>query len=91
MSRRYTKKQIEELKEKYSKPIGYRNNIPIFKAIKKNLYQMKIFCSFCLYWHSHGIENDIGHRSAHCGTQNRSDSPFFKTGYYVVLVDGEEK
>jgi hypothetical protein len=85
---KYTRKQTEELVEKYSKPIDYKNNIPVFKAIKKNPYQMKMFCPFCKIWHSHGYETKLGHRSAHCGNFN---SPFFHTGYYIVLVDGEEK
>jgi hypothetical protein len=95
---RYSKKRTEELLEKYGKPIGYRNNIPIFSAIKDNEYQMKMFCSFCKHWHLHGYTKEIGHRSTHCGSQrigrkfqNQSDSPFYKSGYYIVLVDGEEK
>ncbi len=96
--RKFTKKRVVELIEKYGTPIGFREDIPIFKAIKENAYQMKMFCSYCQYWHRHGIENEIGHRSSHCGDQRiggkyqrRYDSPFKDTGYFIFLIDGEEK
>ena len=87
--KRLTKKRKEELKEKYSTPIGYKNNIPIFKAIKKNPCQMKMFCSHCMAWHGHGLETALGHRTAHC--TSGTNSPFGRSGYYLFLVDGEEK
>jgi len=83
--KRFTKKQLIE---KYGTPIGYRNGIPTFKAIKENEYSMKMFCPYCKVWHKHGIEKRLGHRVAHCGDQN---SPFKATGYFIFLVDGEEK
>jgi hypothetical protein len=94
---RLTRKQKEELKEKYGIPLGFRNNIPIFQAIKKNEYQMAIFCPYCLSWHNHGLTKDLGHRSAHCIDQRiggkwqyHSNSPYANRGYYIFLVDGGE-
>ena len=96
--RKFTIKRTEELIEKYGKPIAYKNNIPILKAIKKNGYQIRMFCLYCQDWHSHGFTESLGHRSAHCydtkiGRDERShnDSPYCETGYYILLVDGEEK
>lgn len=89
---RLTKKQIKELKEKYSTPIGYRNNIPIFKAIEDedSKLTMKFFCPDCEGWHIHGIDDDIGHRVAHCGFQfnewgEEIDPPMRRHGYYLIL------
>ncbi len=80
---------------KYGSPIGFRDGIPIFKAIRKNAYQMKMFCPFCQHWHSHGYSTELGHRSQHCGDQRiggkykrASDSPYAHTGYYILLIDG---
>ena len=93
-----TKKRKAELVEKYGKPIDYKDEVPIFKAIKENECQMKMFCPFCKLWHLHGLTKGLGHRIAHCGTQrigrkfqNHYDSPFYNRGYYIILVDGEEK
>jgi hypothetical protein len=88
--RRYTRKQKEELKEKYGKPIGFKNNIPIFKAIKKNYCQMKIFCPKCMAWHTHGLDTELGHRSAHCDSTN-PDSYYRTGGYYIFLVEVEKE
>jgi len=96
--KRLTKKMKAELLEKYGIPIGFKGKTPIFKAIKENDYQIKIFCPYCLIWHRHGYTTEMGHRSAHCidqringKWQNHSDSPFYSRGYYIFLVDGEEK
>lgn len=40
-----------------------------------------VWCPHCKTFHTHGI--GPGHRQAHCG----SDSPFKKTGYYLVPAD----
>lgn len=100
--RKYSKKRELELLEKYGVPIGYRDNIPIFKAIMRNdsSGHIRIFCPYCKHWHLHGFIKSLGHRIAHCGDQRipysnefqrASDSPFRKTGYYILLVDGQEK
>ncbi|MBC8502651.1 MAG: hypothetical protein H8D35_05940 [Nitrosopumilus sp.] len=96
--KKFTKKRVAELTEKYGTPVGFQNNIPIFKAIKKNAYQMKIFCSYCKRWHLHGLTTEYGHRVAHCGDQRigrkwqkSQDSPYYNLGYFIFLVDGEEK
>ncbi len=96
--RKYTKKRVVELIVKYGTPVSYIKGIPLFKAIRNSPYQMKMFCSFCESWHLHGISESVGHRVAHCGTkrmgrkiQNWNESPFYNTGYYIFLVDGEEK
>ena len=98
--RRYSEKRIEELLEKYGTPIGFKDNIPIFKAIMRNdnSGHIRMFCSYCKYWHLHGYSNELGHRVAHCidqrvkgKWQNWYDSPFGNHGYYIILVDEEEK
>ncbi len=86
---RHTKKRVNELIKKYSTPIGYKNKVPIFKAIKKNEYQMRMFCSHCKSWHNHGLDTELGHRSPHY--TSGTNSPFDRTGYYIFLVEGEEK
>lgn len=95
-----TKKQIKEL---YSTPIGYRKhgekNIPVFTAIKAEGYGgrvMKFLCPECDVWHKHGITEEIGHRSPHCGDRFIVDewgitvkkkNPLRDTGYYIVRID----
>ncbi len=83
-------KRMLNLIEKYGTPIGYRGNIPILTAIldpKRNNLSMLMVCQYCKTEHVHGAENEIGHRTAHC--PHSDDSPYTKTGYYLVRIDGE--
>lgn len=56
------------------------NSIPILTGKLGRLRQIKVWCTYCEKYHSHGFPE--GHRAAHCTNLN---SPYHKTGYFIKL------
>lgn len=58
-----------------------KNKQPVLLAEPTTQYQVKVWCPFCSKHHYHGMAE--GSRVAHC--EEKSNSPFINTGYYIKL------
>lgn len=64
-----------------------RKGVPTLIAIKKK-DRLYAWCPFCKEFHGHGAsEKATTHRNAHCISKS---SPFFETGYNIVVLYDEE-
>ena len=83
------RKKIEEFTMKLGEPIGYKNGIPILKAIPRDdpTWGWRVFCVYCEKFHNHKMmKNKMEHRIAQCKNQ---DSPYVLSGYYLQQVEGD--
>ena len=88
------KEKVIEYVEKYSKPIGYKNDVPILRAYPRFDWPdgLMVFCKYCLSWHLHGGNGGSikpEHRMAHC--TNDPLTPYSYSGYYLQVVEDDKK
>ena len=61
---------------------------PVVTVTRAGATQVEFVCPHCKHRHVHGVASVPGHAVAHCTAEN---SPYQRTGYWLVLVEDEEE